>query len=78
MREYIKVITANNSIITKLSLIRFMDQLPKNLFIRVHKSFIINIKEVKAFTSNSVEMKNKKIPIGRSYKINTLNILNQI
>lgn len=76
MREYIKIITSSENIVTKSSLTKFYDQLPKKFFIRIHKSFIINIKKVKVFTTSNVEINNKKIPIGRSYKISTLEILN--
>ena len=76
MREYIKIITSSENIVTKSSLTRFYDQLPKELFIRIHKSFIINTKKVKVFTTLNVEINNKKIPIGRSYKISTLEMLN--
>ncbi|MCD4832383.1 MAG: LytTR family DNA-binding domain-containing protein [Bacteroidales bacterium] len=76
MREYIKIITSSENIVTKSSLTKFYDQLPKKFFIRIHKSFIINIKKVKVFTTSNVEINNKKIPIGRSYKISTLEMLN--
>ena len=76
MREYIKIITKEENIVTKSSLTKFYNNLDKDIFIRTHKSFIINIKKVKAFTVSFVEINNKKIPIGRSYKINTLESLN--
>lgn len=75
MREYIKVYTASENIVTKCSLTNFMEKLPENIFIRTHKSFIVNSKKVSAFTVSNVEINNKKIPIGRSYKINTINFL---
>lgn len=78
MREYIKIITSSDNIVTKCSLTRFYDQqLPKRNFIRIHKSFIINTEKVRVFTTFNVDINNKKIPIGRSYKINTLEVLNQ-
>ena len=76
MREYIKIITSSENIVTKCSLTKFYDQLPKEFFIRTHKSFIINTKKVKVFTTSNVEINNKKIPIGRSYKISTIEMLN--
>ena len=76
MREYIKIFTNNENIVTKTSLTRFYDQLSKGSFIRVHKSFIVNFKKVKSFTSTSVDIGEKKIPIGRTYNIATLEILN--
>ncbi len=76
MREYIKVVTSTEQIVTKSSLIRFYEQLPKEFFIRTHKSFIVNKQKVKAFTASNVEIGNTKIPIGRNYKISAVNFLN--
>lgn len=77
MREYVKIYTNSGNIITKSSLTKFYELLPQNLFIRIHKSFIINLKKVKVFTATNVEIDNKKIPIGRSYKIPTIDKLNE-
>jgi len=76
MREYIKIYTYKENIITKSSLNSFITRIPQDLFIRIHKSFIINIKEVRAFTKSVVEIDNKKIPVGRSYKIVAMETLN--
>lgn len=76
MREYIKIYTNQDNIITKCSLNNFLKRLPEDLFIRSHKSYIINRKKVKAFTTSTIEINNKKIPISRSYKLQILNILN--
>ena len=76
MREYIKIFTSNENIVTKTSLTRFYNQLSKDSFIRVHKSFIVNFKKVKSFTSTSLDISETKIPIGRSYKIAALEVLN--
>jgi len=77
MREYIKVYTNQENIISKSSLTNFLNRLPEEIFVRVHKSFIINKDKVRAFTASTIEIGNKKVPIGRSYKINTLEILSQ-
>ncbi len=77
MREYIKIYTDQENIITKSSLTSFLEKLPTDIFLRVHKSFIINTNRVRAFSASSMEVGNKKIPIGRSYKINTLEVLNK-
>ena len=76
MREYIKIISENENIVTKSSLSKFYNKLSKNIFLRTHKSFIVNKTKVSAFTHSSVEINSKKIPIGRSYKIATLDVLN--
>lgn len=39
-------------------------------FLRVHRSFLVNLKEVKAFGNSELIINNHTIPIGRSYKEN--------
>ena len=41
--------------------------LPQNLFLRIHRSYIVSIKKVSAFTINDVEIGKIELPIGRSY-----------
>lgn len=78
MREYIKIFSENENIVTKSSLSGFYDQLPKDIFFQSHKSFIVNKTKVNAFTSSCLEIKHKKIPIGRSYKLNSIELLKSV
>jgi DNA-binding LytR/AlgR family response regulator len=41
--------------------------LPQNSFLRIHRSFIVSIHKVTAFTNDDVEIGKIEIPIGRSY-----------
>jgi len=36
--------------------------------LRIHRSFIVNLKKVTAFTAYDVEIGSKELPIGASYK----------
>jgi DNA-binding LytR/AlgR family response regulator len=42
--------------------------LPKNKFIRVHRSFIINKEKIRIIVGNRVYIGQKEIPIGSNYK----------
>jgi DNA-binding LytR/AlgR family response regulator len=42
--------------------------LPSDLFKRVHRSFIIAVKQIKSYTANEVEVQGISLPIGRNYK----------
>lgn len=53
--------------ITKDTISDFEERLPTN-FILIHRSFIVNSDRVSAFTSQDVEIGDKEIPIGKSYK----------
>lgn len=74
--EYVKIITQTESYVTKNSLNNLESKLPEGDFIRAHKSFIISIKKVTAFTSVSVDIQEKEIPVSRTYKQAVLKALN--
>lgn len=56
----------------KLLLASTLTKMDKKLspygFMRVHKSFIVNIEKVEAIVGNQLQIHNYKIPIGNSYK----------
>lgn len=42
--------------------------LPHNLFLRIHRSYIVSVTKVSAFTTSDVEIGTRELPIGRSYR----------
>lgn len=67
-RDYAKVVTSVRTIITKHNISFFEQELNPKDFIRVHRSFIVSIKRIDAFSSSSVEIGKVEIPFGRLYK----------
>lgn len=65
---------------TKLSYIdtlkSWIEKLPKDRFIQVHKSFIINLDHVVKINGNQIQVNQHKIPIGRIYKKQLMNAVN--
>jgi len=74
-KEYIYIVTDTGSYLTKYQLAEIEIQLDKQEFMRIHRSFIVSKKRIKAFTATDVEINGNKIPIGRSYKELALGIL---
>lgn len=68
LREYIKIVTRDKSILTKFSLSQTEEFLQNKNMLRIHRSFIIARDKVDAFSATDVEILGKLIPIGRSYK----------
>jgi len=68
MKDYVRIQTLTASIITHQTLQFFEDLLPEDQFIRVHRSYIISLGKVTAFTPTLVEVKGKEIPIGAFYQ----------
>jgi DNA-binding LytR/AlgR family response regulator len=68
MGNYTKVVTVNKTILPAISFSSFEKLLISNLFVRVHRSFIINKSKVESIEGNSILINKVIIPIGSSYK----------
>ncbi len=68
IRDYILITVKGQAITTKLKLSDVEELLTDNNFLRIHRSFIIAKDKINAFTHTDVEIGEKQIPIGRSYK----------
>jgi DNA-binding LytR/AlgR family response regulator len=75
LNDYIKIITTNKTIVTKHLLASLEEMLPHNEFVRTHKSFIVAINKIESFNADTVEIRQKEIPIGRLFKLNLNKIL---
>ena len=75
IKDYVKIVTEENSHITYLKIGYLEEKLPVEKFIRVHKSYIINVEKIKSYTPIEVEMRGKIIPIGRYYKQKVISTL---
>lgn len=69
IKDYIKIVRDGNPpLLVKQSITSTEEMLPSNLFLRIHRSFIIAVNRITAFTNNDVEIDRLEIPIGRMYK----------
>ncbi|MDG2172452.1 MAG: LytTR family DNA-binding domain-containing protein [Flavobacteriaceae bacterium] len=73
--DYVKVITSKSNIIVLSSLRNFEKKLPTNKFLRIHKSYIINLDKIDNITSKTVEIESSLIPISRNKKADLDKIL---
>lgn len=75
-KEYISIATRDHSFVTKFTIGEMETQLPKDKFIRIHRSFMVARQKITAFGAHEAEIDHKKIPIGRSYRELVHKILN--
>ena len=66
--DYVKVVTEEDSNLVLSTMKSFEKDLSKEKFIRVHKSYIINIDKVERFNSKYAEIGITKIPLSRNKK----------
>lgn len=67
-RNYITVVTKTQKLSYIDSLKNWNEKLPKNEFIQIHKSYIINSKCVAKIAGNELYIDANRLPIGRTYK----------
>jgi DNA-binding LytR/AlgR family response regulator len=72
LKEYVSYYTREKRIIVLQSLKSIEENLPSDRFIRVHRSYIVPIDRIKSLDGNQVQIGDKLIPIGRSYKDDVL------
>ncbi len=67
LKDYIRIITPTSKYIIHSTLSSFTDNLPSDLFLRIHRSYTIAIDKVSVVEGNSVEVGGIRYTIGRSY-----------
>lgn len=68
LKDYVKIHTEKNYLVTKLQIGELESLLASTNFLRIHKSFVINLDKVSAYSATHVEIDGHEIPVGRSYK----------
>jgi two-component system, LytTR family, response regulator len=70
LRDYIKIHLKSSTrpVVVRMSVKGVEAELPASDFIRVHKSYIVSIKDITAIRKNSVFIKDQEIPVGDTYR----------
>lgn len=76
VRDYIKIVMAAKTIITYQRISYMEEKLPEDNFIRMHKSFIVNLHQIKAYKCDRLRVGNEVLPVGRFYKKRLIERLN--
>lgn len=67
-REYVKLVTTKREYTCRLSTHELEQLLPARRFKRIHRSFIVAIDKIEAFTAEAVEINGNSIPVGKAYR----------
>lgn len=66
--DYVKVVTEDANILVLSTMKAFIKKLPEDRFLRIHKSYIVNLNKVQQFSSALVEVGGQQIPLSRHKK----------
>jgi len=76
LSDYSKVVTKYRNYITLSKLKHFLEKLPSEDFIRIHRSYAVAKQAIEKISSNELNIAGKHLPIGKTYKINVKAELN--
>ncbi len=68
IKDYIKVITTTGTIITKQSISSVEEMLPNEMFIRIHRSYIVSVIKIESYNQELVWIAKQELPISRMYR----------
>jgi len=69
----IEIHLQTETLTSNIGLQGMLDQLANDSFVRIHRSYIVNIDYIKSIENNNIRLKtNKEIPLSTSYKIELL------
>lgn len=78
LKDYVKIHTGGRPVVTKYQIGQILDLLTGTNFLRIHKSFIINLEKITAFNASEIEIGETALPIGRTYREMVDHVLSKI
>jgi DNA-binding LytR/AlgR family response regulator len=68
LKDYVKVVTKDRSIVSKQSISAIEENLPEETFLRIHRSFIVSLSKIESFTAGVIQIGKYELPVSRSYR----------
>ncbi|NDV56530.1 LytTR family DNA-binding domain-containing protein [Bacteroides sp. 519] len=68
LKDYVIIQMEEQRLITRMNVKNIHDLLPKNIFLRINRSYIVNRNHIDSFDNNDVFIKKHEIAIGNSYR----------
>ena len=68
LKEYVRIVTKEKSVITYHTLTGLEEKLPRSLFQRIHRSFLVNLTKVDEVDETTVSIGQKNLPLGKSFR----------
>lgn len=66
--DYVKFVTADKTFLTLATLKSIEEKLNPNIFVKVHRSYIVNTKKIKDIENNTILIGKHTIPISKAYR----------
>ncbi len=68
MGDYVIAYTITKKIVTKERISNLAKDLPQNLFLQIHRCYVVAVPKIETIGPGFIEIGKKKLPVGRSFK----------
>lgn len=76
--DYLKIHLENaKPIVARMTIKNILERLPSPQFLRVHRSFVVNMNKIAGFKSKTIYIANDEIPVGNSFEEQFLEVFKQ-
>ena len=75
--DYVHIVTGQSKLIVYSTMKAVEEKFPAGRFVRVHRSFIVNVNRIQALEDNAVVVEGKHISVGQTYLRDVLQRLNK-
>jgi len=77
LKDYVKIylVSATRPVITRLSMKALEEKLPANIFVRVHKSFIVAVNKITSIRKGRISILKAQVPISEHFKDNIYKVI---
>lgn len=66
--DYVKIFLRDKILVTRENITSLDQRLPREKFVRIHRSFIVSVGSVNTVSAEGVELGSKRLPFGRAFK----------
>ncbi|PQB05980.1 LytR/AlgR family response regulator transcription factor [Aureitalea marina] len=73
--DYVKLVTEHDSLVVLSTMKAFEALLPSDRFLRIHKSYIVNLDKVQRYNSKVIELETTQLPLSRNRKADLVEAL---
>ena len=70
-----KLVTEHESLVVLSTMKAFQALLPQERFLRIHKSYIVNLEKVQRYNSKTIELDKDQLPLSRNRKADLIDAL---
>jgi len=68
LKDYLRIVTVQGPVITKMTLASVIDLLPEAMFIQIHRSFIVPLNRIDSYARDHIFIGKSELPVGPLFR----------